>query len=415
MSSFLAQTSLRGGRFPERDVMVQVLLRSRLGVAALFLVHGLIFSTWVSRIPAVQARLGLRPSQLGLALLGVAAGSIISMPLAGIVMARSGTALVAACSSLAFCIALGFPAMARNAVELGIALGFLGLAAGAMDVSMNAQGVAVEERYGRSLMSSFHALFSIGGMAGAAVGGAIASAGIEPQLHLAGAGAACLVPVALAIPNLIPHDHHAFSGGRKGMRITARLVALAAMAFCFFLGEGAIADWSGLYLRKEAGAGAGTAALGYAVFSAVMAIGRLSGDALINRYGRFSLMRAGSILAALGLSIALALKTIPAALVGFGLTGAGCAIIVPIAFAAAGRIRDLPAGAALTTVTAAGYFGLFAGPPSIGFLADAAGLRMALVVVVVLLLSGALFARAASVESRPAGDVEQRAPYVRTE
>jgi predicted MFS family arabinose efflux permease len=375
--------------------MMQVLLRARLSVSVLFLVHGLVFATWVSRIPAVQSRLGLRPSELGLALLGVAAGSIVSMPLAGIIMARRGTAVVAAASSLAFCVALGFPALARNAVELGIALGLLGMAAGSMDVSMNAQGVAVEERYGRSLMSSFHALFSIGGMAGAAIGGAVASAGVDPSLHLATAGAACLILVAAAIPNLIPHDRHAFDGGRGTLRIGARPAALAAVAFCFFLAEGAIADWSGLYLRKETRAGAGTAALGYAVFSAAMALGRLSGDWLIDRFGRFTLMRAGSGVAALGLSAALALGTVPAALVGFGLTGAGCSIIVPMVFAAAGRIRDLPAGAALTMVTAAGYFGLFAGPPSIGFLADATGLRAALVLVVVLLFSGALFARSA--------------------
>jgi MFS family permease len=386
-----------------------VLLRSRLSVSLLFLVHGLVFSTWVSRIPDVQSRLGLRPSELGLALLGVAAGSIVSMPLAGVLMARSGTALVAAASSLAFCIALGLPALARNATELGFALGLLGTAAGAMDVSMNAQGVAVEERYGRSLMSSFHALFSIGGMVGAAIGGVIASAGIVPAVHLAGSGAACLVLVGLAIPHLVPHDHHALSARPQGARITGKLGALAAVAFCFFLSEGAIADWSGLYLRKEAGAGAGAAALGYAVFSAVMALGRLTGDRLIDRFGRFTLMRAGSGLAAVGLSVALALGTVPAALAGFGLTGAGCSIIVPMVFAAAGRLRDLPAGAALTVVTATGYFGLFAGPPSIGFLADAAGLRTALAVVVVLLLTGALFARYAVVESRTAAEAEEPA------
>jgi MFS family permease len=247
-------------------------------------------------------------------------------------------------------------------------------------------------------------------MVGAAIGGAIASAGILPSVHLAGSGAACFVLVALAIPHLVPHDHHALGSGSPGARITAKLGALAAVAFCFFLSEGAIADWSGLYLRKEAGAGAGTAALGYAVFSAVMALGRLTGDWLIDRFGRFALMRAGSGLAALGLSVALALGTVPAALAGFGLTGAGCSIIVPMVFAAAGRIRDLPAGAALTVVTATGYFGLFAGPPSIGFLADAAGLRTALAVVVVLLFSGVLFARYAVVESRVVTEAEEPAP-----
>jgi MFS family permease len=375
--------------------MVGVLGRSRLSVSILFLVHGLIFSTWVSRIPAVQNELGLRPSELGLALLGVAAGSMISMPVSGILMARFGTGIVAAVSSLMFCLALGLPALAESAVSLALALGVLGLAAGAMDVSMNAQGVAVEERYGRSLMASFHALFSIGGMAGAALGGAIAGQGIGPRLHLASAGAFCLILVAAAIPGLVPHDRHGVTGQHLRFRITPKLLALALIAFCFFLSEGAIADWSGLYLRQDAAAGPATAALGYAVFSAVMALGRVTGDRLINRFGRVALVRAGSLTAAAGLGAALVAGTVPVALIGFGLMGAGCSVIVPIVFAAAGRMPDLPPGTALTAVTSFGYLGLFAGPPSIGFLAEATGLRVALGVVVCLLVSGMLLARSA--------------------
>jgi MFS family permease len=360
-----------------------------------------VFSTWVSRIPAVQSHLNLRPSELGLALLGIAVGSMISMPIAGWTMARSGTGTVATVSSILFCLALPVPPLAGGALTLGLALTMLGFAAGAMDVSMNAQAVAVEERYGRSLMSAFHALFSIGGMAGSAIGGWVASRAIGPAPHLAVAGGVCLVLILFAIPYLVPHDHHAIEH-RPKFRITARLAALAAIAFCFFLGEGAIADWSGLYLRHQLRTGAGTAALGYAVFSAVMAVGRLTGDLLINRFGRPALVRLGSAIAACGLGLALLLNNLPAALAGFGLTGAGCAVIVPIAFAAAGRMRELPPGSALTVVTAMGYFGLFAGPPSIGFLADAFGLRAALLAVVGLLSVGLVLAGAAGSRSKPA-------------
>ena len=376
--------------------------RSRLSVSILFLVHGLIFSTWVSRIPAVQDKLALRPSELGLALLGVAAGSMISMPLSGILMARCGTGIVAAASSLMFCLALGLPALAGSALPLGLALGVLGLAAGAMDVSMNAQGVAVEELYGRSLMASFHALFSIGGMAGSAIGGVIAGQGIGPRLHLAIAGGFCFALVAAAIPSLVPHDRHGAAGQHLRFRITSRLLALALIAFCFFLSEGAIADWSGLYLRQNTGAGPAMAALGYAVFSAVMALGRVTGDRLINRFGRAALVRAGSLTAVAGLGAALLIGTAPAALAGFGLMGAGCSIIVPIVFAAAGRMRDLPPGAALTAVTSFGYLGLFAGPPSIGLLAEVTGLRVALAGVVCLLASGIALARS-TVSGLPPG------------
>ena len=387
--------------------------RSRISVSILFLVHGLVFSTWVSRIPAVQSALALRPSELGLALLGIAAGSMISMPLSGWVMARYGTGLVAAASSILFCIVLGFPAMAGGAVSLGLALGLLGLAGGAMDVSMNAQGVAVEEQYGRSLMSSFHALFSIGGMAGSALGGFVAARGVTPRWHLPAAGVLCLGMILAAIPNLVPHDHHGQEQGLR-FRITGRLFALSAIAFCFFLSEGAIADWSGLFLKQVVGVGAGTAALGYSVFSAVMALGRVTGDALINRFGRAALVRTGSLTAAAGLAATLLIANVPAALTGFGLAGAGCAVIVPIAFAAAGRMRDLPPGTALTAVTTMGYLGLFAGPPSIGFLAEAVGLRAALFVIVGLTAAGFFLAPATAdgAEVAPGGGRREPASVV---
>jgi MFS family permease len=256
-------------------------------------------------------------------------------------------------------------------------------------------------------MSSLHALFSIGGMVGSAIGGAVAARGISPRAHLAGAAVACFVVIAAAIPGLLPHDHHAVEHAQR-FRISRRLTALALLAFCFFLGEGAVADWSGLYLARVIGAGAGTAALGYSVFSAVMATARLGGDALINRFGRTSLVRAGSILAAAGIGLAVSWGSVPVALIGFALTGAGCAVVVPIAFASAGRMRDLPPGMALTAVTAVGYFGLFAGPPSIGFLADALGLRWALLVVAGLLGAGA--ALAGSARQRDAEVVDVAAP-----
>jgi MFS family permease len=376
-------------------VSTPALLRARISVLVIFFVHGAVFSTWVSRIPAVQSALRLSTGVLGFALLGIAAGSMISMPLAGWLIARHGSKLVTVVSSLWFGLALALPSAAQSAWTLGLALSLLGLSAGAMDVAMNAQGAEVEHRARKPMMSGFHAMFSIGGMFGAAAGGGLAKAGIPVAAHFLSASGICLLLVLAVIPGLLPAvpDGHS---GRARFRLTPAIFGLSAISFCFFLSEGAVADWSALYLAHSLGAGPAQAASGYAFFSAAMAAGRLLGDTLRSRFGAVSLLRNGSVLAASGLALALVVARTPAALLGFTLVGFGCSIIVPIAFAAAGRLSQSLTPSALPTVVASGYFGLFVGPPLIGLVAEAVTLRWALFLVVALCLTGAILARAAS-------------------
>jgi MFS family permease len=357
-----------------------------------FFVHGLVFSTWVSRIPAVQAALGVSTGELGFALLGVAVGSLISMPLAGWLISRYGSKPVTVVSSLCFCCALAPPALAGSAWELGGALAGLGLTAGAMDVAMNAQGVAVERLARKPVMSGFHAMFSLGGMAGSGIGGVVAKAGVQPPMHFTVAALVYLVLIVIVIRGLLPASTDA-SSERRPFRITPVIAGLGAICFCLFLSEGAIADWSALYLSRILGAGPVQAAAGYALFSGAMAVGRIAGDGLRARFGPVTLVRNGSLLAAGGLSIALVLPHVPIALAGFTLVGFGCSIIVPIAFAAGGNLEEAGAGSALAAVVAAGYFGLFVGPPAIGLAAEAITLRWALFIVVGLCLVAVLIAR----------------------
>lgn len=366
--------------------------RARLAVLTIFFLHGAVFATWVSRIPAVASQLKLSTEQLGLALLGIATGCLISMPLIGYLIGRLGSRSVTSIASLAFCGALILPGFAFSQLTLGAALCALGLAAGAMDVSMNAHGVAVERLAGRPMMSGFHAFFSLGGMTGAALGGLAAAAGITPRIHFAGAAIIAAAIAVVAITALLPghvdalaHEH------RGGLRISPVLAALGALAFCFFLAEGAIADWSALYLHGTANMAVSRSAAGYALFSAAMVIGRLSGDALRRRFPSKVLIRAGSATATGGLVLALAVPS--SALIGFAIVGAGCSIVVPIVFAGAGSSNGANAGAALAFVTTCGYMGLFAGPPMIGFAAGAFTLRLALLIVVGLTASGVLLAR----------------------
>jgi MFS family permease len=363
---------------------------ARICVLIIFFIHGAVFSTWISRIPAVQGELGLSTGRFGFALLGVAVGSIISMPVAGWLISRYGSKPVTAISSLWFCLALAPPSLANSALALGCSLAILGLAAGAMDVSMNAQGVVVERIAQRPLMSGFHAAFSIGGMAGAAAGGVIAKAGVDVRTHFFCAAVFYFAIVVAAIRGLLPASADAQSG-QHGFRLTPVVLGLGAICFCFFLSEGAVADWSALYLMRGLHAGPAEAAAGYALFSGAMAMGRMAGDSLRARFGPVFLVRNGSLLAASGLAIALLFARTPWALAGFTMVGFGCSIIVPIAFAAAGNLTE-SAGGALATVVTAGYFGLFVGPPLIGMVAEAITLRWALLIVVGLCLTGVALA-----------------------
>ncbi len=364
---------------------------ARLSVLTVFFIHGAVFSTWISRIPAVQGALDLSTGRFGLALVGVAAGSLISMPVAGWLISRYGSKPVTTVSSLFFCVALTLPALATSATTLGLALGVLGLAAGAMDVSMNAQSVVVERMAQRPLISGFHAAFSIGGMAGAALGGLIAKAGIGVRPHFLFSGIGYFLLIAVVVGGLLPGSADARKG-RQRFRITPVILGLGAICFCFFLAEGAIADWSALYLKRDLGAGPVQASAGFALFAAAMAMGRLAGDGLRARFGPESLVRNGSLLSAAGLAAALLLARTPWALAGFMMVGFGCSIIVPITFAAAGNLEQ-SAGGALAAVVTTGYLGLFVGPPVIGLAAEVLTLRWALFIVVALCLTGVVLSR----------------------
>jgi MFS family permease len=362
-------------------------------VLEFFFLHGLVFSTWVSRIPAVQQKLGLSAPALGLALLGVAMGSVPALPVSGYLISKRGSRPVLIASTCLYCASLCGMAFAPGALPLTCALVVYGAAAGMMDVSMNAHGVMVEARSGRPMMSGFHAWFSLGGIAGAALGGLVARMGVPVELHFVPASACFLVAGLAAARGLLPPSVDAVPHGPAFAPLTRPLVALGVLAFCLLLCEGAVADWTALYLRDGLRANEGLAAMGYAVFSAAMTVGRLLGDRLTARVGPSRVVRSGSLLAAAGLATALLSPSIVPALTGFGAVGAGYSAIVPLIFAAAGRAGGEPAGRGLAAVSTAGYFGFLVGPPLIGFLAGAFTLRAALWLLCGLTLAGAILAR----------------------
>jgi len=365
------------------------------GTSALFLVHGLIVSTWVSRIPAIQSGLHLANGVLGLTLLASALGAVSTIPIAGWSVTRYGSKKVTTVASIAFCLSILLPALATNAVSLACTLFVWGALAAAMDVSMNAQGVEVEKAMGNPTMSRFHGMFSLGGMLGAGAGGMVAARGIATLPHFAISGLANALAV-VAIAGLLLDTHVAPAGTEHRLpfrKIPPVLLALSAIGFCILLAEGAIADWTAVYLRQVLHAGPGTAAAGYAVFSAAMAIFRFLGDAVTARLGPLRTLRAGSLVAAAGLLTALCAFSASWSLPGFALAGAGFSVIIPLVFGSGGRVEGISPGAGIATVTGIGYAGFIVGPPAIGFASQLVTLRYALGIVVACCLISALLAK----------------------
>ena len=384
------------------------------GVMACFLVHGLVVSTWVSRIASVKSALHLGDGALGLALLGTAIGSVTAIPLCGALVVRRGSRAIARWTAAGFCLSLLAIPLAYNTASLFAALLFYGAMAGANDVAMNAQAVATEKLLGTPTISRFHAMFSIGGIAGAAAGAFVVGRGVPSAAHLIWAALIFLAFALSATPLLANTRNGAVATGtrRPSLRhLPVALFALSAIGFCIFLSEGAIADWTGVYLKQVLNASAGLAPVGYAVFSAAMAIFRLAGDAITLRIGRAATIRYGGAIAAAGLSFALLVHSPYWALAGFAAAGAGFSSIIPLAFAAGGRIPELSEGAGVATVSGLGYLGFLVGPPAIGFISELTSLRVGLFLLVLLSATAAalvsVVVRAAGGKSNPFADAPQ--------
>jgi MFS family permease len=367
------------------------LRRAWWAVVARFLIHGLAVSTWVSRIPSVKSALHLGDGVFGFSLFGSAVGSVIGIPVCGWFVTRYGSRRACTWSSIGLCLALVLPAFAWNAATLFAALFVFGSMLGANDVAMNSQAVSVERLLGSPTMSRFHAMFSVGGIAGAATGGWLASHAVHVREHFL-VTAAVFLAFSFATAPLIPEMRSEATAPTARLRLSRMplaLVALCAIGFCIFLSEGAMADWTAIYLRQILQSCPGLAAAGYAVFSAAMAIFRLCGDAITVRLGFAWTIRGGALLAACGLTSALLAHSPYWALPGFALVGAGFSSIIPLVFAAGGRIKSVSEGAGVAAVSGIGYLGFLVGPTAIGFISELTSLRVGLSFVVALSLLAA--------------------------
>ena len=371
---------------------------TRLAIAAFFLGDGLLLGSWAARIPAVQRHAGLTNARLGLALFAASLGALVAMPLAGRLCERIGSRVVTFIALLTGAASLFLASLGGGLAGVAAALFGFGAGFGAINVAANAQGLALERLYGRSILSSFHAAFSGGGLVGAGLGALVAGAGIGPRSHFATLALVLAAGALVARRRLLPPEADDLARTPILVRPPRTLLVLGAAAFCTMLAEGAAADWSAVYLSRSLGAAAALAALGYTAFSLAMVVSRTVGDRLNARFGPVSLVRSGGLLAAAGLAVALVGGTTAAGLAGFAAMGGGLGVVVPVLFRAAAATPGVSAGVGLAAVSTIGWFGFLSGPPAIGFAAAAVGLREALGLVVVAIVVLALLARSAATD-----------------
>jgi MFS family permease len=385
--------------------------RSRVALCAVFAVHGFIYASWAVRVPAIKQQTGASSAALGLALLGLSAGAVATMLIAGALCRRLGNRPLAVICCGLLSVTLVLPALAHSAVTLGLALAVFGAAYGGLNVAMNSIAVDLVAALRRPVMPGFHAAWSFGGLAGAGIGGLLAPH-FSPVRHLLLVALAGLLVTAIAgraLLSTVPAEAGRAKTGRAGAdradpsdrphrQVPARRRALGTIravgvfgliGLCAAYDEGAIGDWGALHLRQDLGASAGLAAAGYAAFALAEAIGRLSGTALLERLGRTRVLVVGSLTACAGMLVAALAPDVWLALAGFAATGLGLANLFPAAITRAGLLAG-SAGVAFASML--GYSGFLLGPPAIGFLADEFGLRVGLTTLSFLAMAAAVIA-----------------------
>ncbi len=337
-------------------------------------------------MPDLERRLGLDDGQLGLALLFCAAGAMLGVSTAGRFSARNGSHRATVLSGLGFCLLLPLLAFAPNWALLSLVFVGFGFCGGTMDVSMNANGVAVEKLCAKSVMSSLHGMFSLGGLVAAGAGWLLLKGGVSLQAHFISGALALAAPLLFVAPRMLP-SLPAPGATPRGFVLPERAVLIIGIiAFCAFLSEGAMADWSAIYLRVGLRQSPAFSALGYFAFAACMTGMRFGGDALLNRVGANRTLRLCGLVSAVGMGLALWLGNPWLTTLGFASVGCGMATVAPVAFSAGGRIGGDNPDHAIGSVATMGYTAFLVGPALIGYVAKLWSLRDALCLVVVLAL-----------------------------
>ncbi len=386
--------------------------RAKLAVSCVFVLNGLAFASWVSRVPAIRDALELTPGAVGLLLLCLSAGTLLALPLSGAVVGRIGPARTVALSSVA--VGVGLVVMAvglwlTSVPLVGAGMFVYGIGTSAWDVAMNVEAADVERRLARTIMPRFHAGFSAGTVTGALVGAGCARLGIDLSTQLVGTVLVVLAVVPLATraftPVEPPHPDHVGGPGVLAAWREPRTLMIGLVVLSFALAEGIANDWVALALVDGYGASQSVAATGFAVFVTAMTLGRLFGGSFVERAGRVTTLRVTGVLVVAGVAVVVWSPGLPGALAGAALWGVGASLGFPLGMSAAGD-EERRAAARVSVVSSIGYTAFLGGPPLVGLLADTFGVRQAVVVAAVAGLAGALLAKATAPQ-RPPVDADQ--------
>ena len=362
----------------------------RIAVGILFFLPGLCFASWASRIPTIQQNLHLTETALGVILLAIPCGSLVSLPLSGWLVAKLGSKYVAITAQVLYGLVLISLGMATTVAQLVGCLFLFGMAGNTSNIAVNTQAVGVEALYKRSIMASFHGLWSLAGFTGATIGTLMIGQAVAPFYHFVFIASLVLLAIAADARFTLKEDYNR----QKGQRIFAKpdrsLVNLGIIAFCSMICEGAMFDWSGVYFKKVVLAEKGMIGAGYTAFMCTMATGRFLADGFVSRFGLKRTLQASGVLIATGLLTAVAFPHLVTAIIGFLLVGFGVSSVVPLVYSAAGRSKVLSAGVALAAVSSIGFLGFLIGPPLIGIVAGASSLRVSFTIIALMGLSVAL-------------------------
>ncbi len=358
----------------------------RIAISVFFFVAGLTFSSWASRIPDIKTKLHLGDAGLGLILFALPVGQIVSLPISAALVSKFGSRTLIIVGALLYPLTLVLLAISGSSLMLAFSLFVFGLWANLLNIAMNTQAVAVENIYGRSIMASFHGLWSIAGFTGAVIGTLFVSASISPLIHFS---IICLVTGMLvwaAYRHTVPNDAQPENGEKQPLfvRPDKRIFLLGMIAFFCMVCEGAMADWSGVYYQKVVQSGEALKTVGYVAFMGTMATGRFAGDWLVTKFGVVKILKISGILIAIGLIIAVVMPTMVAATAGFLLVGFGVSSVVPVVFGLAGKSTNMTPSAALAAVSTISFLGFLIGPPVIGFIAELSSLRISFLVIAAL-------------------------------
>lgn len=363
-------------------------MNERVATRIIFFIAGMVTAIWAVIVPFAKVNTGVDDAVLGSLLLCLGAGAIVAMPLTGPLTSRFGCRKVIGCAVMVVILATPFLSVISDPLTLGLTLLLFGVGIGITDCAMNIQAIIVEKASAKPLMSGFHGMYSVGGIAGAGLMTALLTLGLEVMASVITLSILVLGLLVISYKTLLPYANP--PEGPAFAIPKGTVLILGIICFVVFLAEGTVLDWSALYLVENRGVAESLGGLGFAVFAAAMTLGRLSGDYIISRLGSLTVVLVGALLAIAGFMVVIYSSWLPALLAGYLLVGIGCANIVPVMFSQTGKQNSMPQMVAVPAVTTLGYIGVLAGPAMIGYIAHHSSLSHAFIFVMVLMLLAAL-------------------------